>query len=437
MDAFMESLADIEALALKCHSEESKTYIREAILSYRAGAYRSAIVGSWIALFFDLIDKIRELAASGDAAAERINKDHESIQEMLSSNPSVALSRVLEFERNILQKCRTELELFDSQQMSDLGRLKEDRNRCAHPSFAQLGTPYRPSAEQARLHLRNVIVHVLSQPPVQGKVALARLYKTIESDYFPDDYQKIRLQLEKAGLNKPKSSLVRAFISGLIYKYINPDDQFYCRKYVLSTINVVRDMFPSIVDAEIKKHCDKIVEIADDNKLFVVVILISSISNALDFVDNASKSKISTWIERCSFEHICFMFADLYRCPDMRPYLTKRIEQLSLDEIKVVPVSMEVSEHCLRRSISLLSSAFSFNAVNSIFKHGIFPFFEFITRELAEQIISLPTTTATDMIGSTGYSKFIEMIRIDGLIDDPALRDLLIANKGEYLIDFD
>lgn len=54
-----DSLIDIEALTLRCRADRAREYVQEAIMCYRAGAYRSAIVNSWIAVVFDLIEKVR------------------------------------------------------------------------------------------------------------------------------------------------------------------------------------------------------------------------------------------------------------------------------------------------------------------------------------------------------------------------------------------
>lgn len=151
-----ETLADIEALSLQCRSDQSKSYISESLQCYRAGAYRAAIVTSWIAVVFDLIDKIRELALAGDAAAKELENRYETyISQIENSNPQ-GIQNALEYERDILDICKNRLQFFDAQQLVDLLRLKEDRHRCAHPSFQQVGVPYSPSAEQARLHIRNV-----------------------------------------------------------------------------------------------------------------------------------------------------------------------------------------------------------------------------------------------------------------------------------------
>lgn len=185
----MENLADIEALALRCRSDESKSYIAEAIRCYRASAYRAAIVNTWVAIVFDLIDKIRELSLSGDAKAKELETRYEMYIDQIQKGNTQGIKSALEFERSILNLCKDELQFFDPQQFTDLVRLREDRHRCAHPSFQHAGIPYHPSAEQARLHIRNAIVYVLAQPPVQGKAALAELKVLVSSAYFPDKKQ--------------------------------------------------------------------------------------------------------------------------------------------------------------------------------------------------------------------------------------------------------
>jgi hypothetical protein len=53
------------------------------VASYRAGAFRAAIVATWIAVCFDVIEKIRELALSGDKEAE---KQAEELYNLLTTN---------------------------------------------------------------------------------------------------------------------------------------------------------------------------------------------------------------------------------------------------------------------------------------------------------------------------------------------------------------
>lgn len=101
-----ESLADIEALSLRCSSEESKDYISEATLCYRVGAYRAAIVSTWIAVVFDLIDKIRELSLAGDHAARELEDKFQKYIDQINEGNRQGITKGLEFEREILTTCR-------------------------------------------------------------------------------------------------------------------------------------------------------------------------------------------------------------------------------------------------------------------------------------------------------------------------------------------
>lgn len=152
----LERLSDLDELVLSCRTDQSKEYISEAVACYRAGAYRAVIVNAWIAIVYDLIDKMKELSASGDGAAKKIIDDFEKHQKQIDEGNEQAIKSSLEFERNILQTAKNEMEFFDQQQLIDLSRLREDRHRCAHPSFHRIDEPYRPSAEQARVHLRSL-----------------------------------------------------------------------------------------------------------------------------------------------------------------------------------------------------------------------------------------------------------------------------------------
>ncbi len=90
---------------------------------------------------FDLIDKIRELAVSGDAVARNLESQFQTYVDQINDGNQQGVAKALEFEREILHECRDKLRFFDQQQLVDLNRLREDRNRCAHPSFQQVGLP--------------------------------------------------------------------------------------------------------------------------------------------------------------------------------------------------------------------------------------------------------------------------------------------------------
>ncbi|NOJ99880.1 hypothetical protein HMI51_44315, partial [Corallococcus coralloides] len=116
--------------------------------SYRAGAFRAAIVSTWIAVCFDIMQKFHELAIAGDAAA---GKEAEALERIRANGDVTAAMR---FEKDLLNKAKSPFELVNNLEYIDLTRLYDDRNRCAHPSFVADGEAYSPPGELARLHIR-------------------------------------------------------------------------------------------------------------------------------------------------------------------------------------------------------------------------------------------------------------------------------------------
>ena len=189
------SLADLDELILTCRNEEARGYVAEAAACYRAGAYRACIVSTWIAVVFDLISKIRELALSGDKEAQIIVADLSRWQPMIEKGDLGAIKKSLDLERSIIEIANDKFSFFEGMQVQDLQRLHDDRNRCAHPTYQGTERPYAPSAELARTHLVDAVRHVLSQAPVQGKFATAQIIKLVESAYFPTDVETAKMQL--------------------------------------------------------------------------------------------------------------------------------------------------------------------------------------------------------------------------------------------------
>lgn len=172
-------LEDLDELTLRCRDVRAREYIKEAVASYRAGAFRASIVGTWIAVCFDLMEKFRELALAGDKEAEK------QVQELDALRRSGDSTRAVKFERNILELAKEKFELISPLEYIDLRRLQEDRNRCAHPSLTADEKAYSPSAELSRLHLHSAVIHLLQHPPVQGKYALDLLQNEVSSEYSP------------------------------------------------------------------------------------------------------------------------------------------------------------------------------------------------------------------------------------------------------------
>jgi hypothetical protein len=428
------NLSDIEEISLKCRSEQSRDYIAESIKCYKAGAHRASIVNTWIAIVFDLIDKIRELSLSGDNVAKDLEIKYESYIKQIEEGNGQGIKCALEFERNILDTCKNKLQFFDRQQFVDLCRLREDRHRCAHPSFQKIGEPYNPSAEQARLHLRNAIVYVLSQPPVQGKAALVELITMVSSSYFPTEKAPVLTLLKSSALSSAQDSLVRNFIDKLIFGFFEDANLLYAKPQALSAIEACYEMYPDITETRLRKQMCKISNELSDEKYKYFVASIALLPFSWSLIESASKNKIIQYIQKSPGSEVIKIIKRLSNIPELKDHISDRINELSQTDITNAISKHNIGELAINAAIRFLSNSRSFDKTNEIFDNIIMPLFEKLSKPIFQEIICLPTTSSADMIGATSYKRFIEKLRSKNIFSDEELNNLLDENLAHYLV---
>lgn len=283
-------LVDLDELILKCRDDRAKAYIAEAVASYRSGAFRSAIVGTWIAVCFDVIEKLRELALSGDKQAEN------HTEELEKTRKSGDITKALKFERELLELARDKFELISHLEFVDLERLQEDRNRCAHPSLVSEDQVFSPSAELARVHLHSAVSHVLQHPPVQGKYALDRLVKEIDSEYFPDNKDKATVSLASGPLRKPRESLVRNFVFVLIKKLLKEDVDWKHKRRVAAALNATYELHPLGFSAAFSEKLSPLLRSLDDAELNRVVAFFQLTKDTWQYVECDVRQRIENFV---------------------------------------------------------------------------------------------------------------------------------------------
>jgi hypothetical protein len=264
------SLIDLDELLTTCRTEEAKSYVAEAVASYKAGAFRACIVATWIAIVYDLISKIRELALGGDAEALKLTTELAKLQPKIESGDQGSIKRILEIEREIVEIANDKFAFFEGQQVIDLKRLQDDRNRCAHPTY-QGAEIYKPSAELARMHLVHAVHHVLANPPVQGKAATEQIVRLVESSLFPIDIDQAKSQLKLGDMERPKESLVRAVIDTLVFEFFEGKKELKATPRALIAIRAVYEMSPGICEPRLRKNLNSIGRRLKDGELAILL----------------------------------------------------------------------------------------------------------------------------------------------------------------------
>lgn len=256
-------LSDLDELCQKVRNIHSKKYLEEAIASYRTGAYRAAIITTWVGVCVDIIEKIRELSLSGDHLAKNIEDRLKNIQ------PD-KINEMLAFEREIIDIAYSQLELISIIEKTHLERLREDRNLCAHPTFSIDGVQFNPLPELTRSYIVHAANYLLINPPVKGKFIVDRLFELVNEESFPEDDEKAYLILSSdIYLGKVKESSIRNFTI-ILFKRLFKDEEgigYQQLNRISAALGVIERINPKTYNEIINSTLNKLLAETNDKQL--------------------------------------------------------------------------------------------------------------------------------------------------------------------------
>lgn len=342
-------LVDLEELLLQCRDVRARAYMAESISSYKSGAYRSSIVSSWIAVCYDILGKLHELELSGDKEAEKL------VHEIEVARQSNDIKKLLEFEHNLLTVSKDKFELLSDIEYSDLLRLVEDRNRCAHPTLMADGTAYSPSAELARTHIRNAVDHLLKHPPIQGKQALDRILSDIDSRYFPTKRVEVKSVMASGMFSNPRESLIRNLIVVLLKSVLleQPDSGSNIRR--LAALFAISDLHRSAFERVISANLQRIASRVSDNGMHRVASLLIEFNYFWDYFDQDMKSKLENYTRLLPYPELSLIL-DLYDIPQLSEYARIRIRTADSARLRDALLFSEPNSEVLDNYIENLAS---------------------------------------------------------------------------------
>jgi hypothetical protein len=403
------SLNDLDELSLNCRTEEARNYVSEAIACYKAGAFRSCIVAAWIAVVYDLIAKIRELALGGDAEAQRIVTELGSLQPRLERGDEAAIRRILEIERDIVDIANDKFGFFEGTQVLDLKRLQDDRNRCAHPTFQGTDLPYSPTAELSRTHLVHAVRHVLSQPPVLGKAATSHIVRLVESELFPIDVDLAKIQLKAGGLDRPKDSLVRSVVDHLVFGLVEGDAKLKGRRQTAVAIRAMYDLFPGLCEPRIQRALNTICRRAPDRDLRIVIGLHRHLPQTWGFLEQDNRNKLAEFIRQSSTAVAKLVLPTALTIMDLAAPCQKRIGALESEDLGQIAQQVK-HPIVLERATALYCESKNWDMANSRYQHVIEPVLNDLNEAQLRRILVAPTKEGADLDGAHSFRNFLTYI---------------------------
>jgi hypothetical protein len=422
----------LDELVTQCLDEAVKPHIREALKSYEAGAYRASIVSAYIAVCFDLIAKARSLAEDGDTAAALLISDLEKLHQKLDKKDPSALGGLLNFERNLLEEFRDKFGFFGQHEFEDLERLRSDRNRCAHPSFANSNLAYAPSAELARLHIRNAVVLVLSQEPKQGRAAIANVSSIILSTYFPDDLETAKDRLSATEIYKGRPPLIIGMIDRLMFGACTKGDQFYGKTVALVAIEAIVELRRDIALPRVITNIEKLFKVNDKPANEFSLTLSLSNSEIGGLISENSRTILKTLLKKENKKYLAGLINGALKFEWCRDIALSRIIDLLPEHYESLGsnLSVELIDH----AAILYSSAKSWDEANSIAKYCSLPFIEKFSEKNIDLIFNNAKSGKADLLGSHSLSDFVKGLRDKSPLGQNSIDSLLEKNNLEYYI---
>jgi hypothetical protein len=368
-------ITDLDELALKVRDRISRSYILEAIDAYRGGAYRSSIISVWIAVNFDIISKIRELANRGDKMAQDFIN---TLDQAIRTKNIKELQRV---EENLLDKAESNYEFISNQEKYDLEQLKNDRNLCAHPAFISEDMLFEPEPERVRMHIVHVVKYLLQHPPIQGKNAIAGIVRDIKSISFPDTLEDASIFLNTRYLNHSKKVLIENIIVLLLKAVLrgNLEDLplLNYSKQIFLTLQTISKRHPDIYEERMQANTLKIVESLNDECLPNVFRLIGLDPRCWSWLDEAAKSQLKAYIKSSLNQtNIHISIFQMIVINDLKPIIIEIFNGFSVAKqinIMINIIKSLPQPEFAEQAIKLYSGAGSYRSAESLGESLILP----------------------------------------------------------------
>jgi hypothetical protein len=370
-------IMDLDELVLLCRSDRARQYIAEAVGCYRGGAYRATIVSTWIAVVFDILDKLRELDLSGDANARA------KLGEFEKNREADNRKKLLELERGILEVAAKEFELLAAIEYEELVRLHDDRNRCAHPSMISDEDPYRPSAELARSHMRNAVVYLLSRQPVQGKAAHNRIMQDISSQYFPTDPSAAMARLADGPLARARAPLVRSLVVSIARHLMHERVSYSVRAREIAAMSAMLELNRQICEDALRETLPGIIDGVEDKDWRRVIWLIGGLPVTWDLISNAHRDKANQFVmEVEEDEEAALVVADALKIPYLSEVARNRLQILSTPNITML-LQSDPSPELAEVAIQRFANADSFREARNSGNNLLVPAIDHLTEDSA------------------------------------------------------
>ena len=148
------------------------------------------------------------------------------------------------------------------------------------------------------------VSHMLQHPPAQGKYALDRLMRDVESEYFPTRPEQAVIAFSSGPLRKPRASLVRNFVITLAKRLIKENSQGKPRLRVAASLRAVATLHPIQYNEALSQTLSKMLRAIDDAHLSNATDMLVRMDSSWQHVEPDMQQRLRRYVEQLPEERM-------------------------------------------------------------------------------------------------------------------------------------
>ena len=398
-------VTDIDILVLNVRDSESRGLISEAIAAYRGGAFRSAIVATWIAVVYDIIAKARELTAQGEAASRVLVHDLDNAIEAGDNR------KMQTFESELITKVDKDLQLLAPHEYIAFVRLQRDRHLCAHPAFVVKDELYQPSPELVRSHIVHALQYLLVHAPLQGKSAIARFDADLLGSSFPTTAEEIGSFIRTRYLDRAKDVLVINLLKAIISAPFGAENAKYASKIrtLALTLREIANAKTQIYDSVMPSYVARKFKDITEDVLLRICPFIAYEPRIWNWLKESDRTRIRRLLESADVETLksSAAFESLSTEP-LSEVLSDRFHKFP-EEVQINIIADHPSKELVGRGIELYAKAVSYRHAEQLGHSVILPLAKYLDSADVAAVLKAASENG-QICYAAGTSKILEKL---------------------------
>jgi hypothetical protein len=274
---------------------------------------------------------------------------------------------------------------------------------------------------------------VLAVPPVQGKAATAHIIRLVESNFFPTDIDRAKVQLRSGGLDRPKDSLVRSVIDHLVFALFEGNAALKRRLRTAVAVRATYELFPGSCEPRIRKVINSLGRRLPDEDLSIFFRLQRSFTQTWGFLEQDNQTRLTELVRQSSDEDASRVLPACLEIAGLEEVCRARISALGHEQLGLL---LQETKHpmVVARAVDLYCSSRSWIEANTHYRHVIEPILTELNQAQIFRIFRASVIERADLNGAASFNKFAQYVYDHERVPREEVIATLRENRMEWLI---